>query len=69
MQEMGKLGETLQQSIRDSQTEVRKAFLPYQDAINTRIRAQEAKLSNVDAGLSERVAIVERRLWKLKRSC
>jgi hypothetical protein len=53
--------------VRDAQTEILKAFLPYQESANIRFRAMEAKVSNVDAGLSERVAIVERRLWEIEK--
>jgi len=52
----------MREAVRDAQTEVLKAFLSYQEAASVRMRALEAKLSNVDAGLSERMAIMERRL-------
>jgi hypothetical protein len=61
------LRDFVMEAVRDSQTEVLKAFLPYQESSNVRMRALEAKLSNVDSGLSERVSIVERRLQELEK--
>jgi hypothetical protein len=57
----------LTEVIRDSQTEILKAFLPYQEASSIRFRAVEAKLSNTDAGISERMAILERRLQEIEK--
>ncbi|HEY2018063.1 MAG TPA: hypothetical protein VGH38_31375, partial [Bryobacteraceae bacterium] len=54
------------ETVRDAQAEVLKAFPSYQEGANVRMRALEAKLSNVDSGLSERLAIVERRLWQIE---
>ena len=61
------LRDFVMEAVRDSQTEVLKAFLPYQESSSVRMRALEAKLSNVDSGLSERVSIVERRLQELEK--
>jgi hypothetical protein len=59
--------ETIAESVRDSQTELLKAFLSYQENNDLRIRTVEAKLSNVDAGLSQRVNNMERRLWEIEK--
>lgn len=55
------------EAIRDSQTEILKAFLTFQETSNIRFRAVEAKLSNTDAGLSERMTILERRLQEIEK--
>jgi glycosyltransferase A (GT-A) superfamily protein (DUF2064 family) len=55
------------ESVRDSQTEILRAFLVYQDGNDLRVRTVEAKLSNVDTGLSQRVNNVERRLWEIEK--
>jgi hypothetical protein len=60
------ISERTQEMIRDSQTEVLKAFFSYQEGADIRMRTTEVKLSNVDTGLSERVAVVERRLRQIE---
>ena len=55
------------EAVRDAQTEILKAFLPFQETSNIRFRAVEAKLSNTDAGLSERMAVPERRPQEIEK--
>ncbi|HXK07676.1 MAG TPA: hypothetical protein VMS37_35110 [Verrucomicrobiae bacterium] len=57
----------VQEVVRDSQTEILKAFLPFQEATNIRFRALEAKVSNTDVGITERMAILERRLQEIEK--
>jgi hypothetical protein len=59
--------EKVAELVRDSQTELLKAFLSYQENNDLRVRTVEAKLSNVDTGLSQRVNNVERRLWEIEK--
>jgi hypothetical protein len=59
--------EKVAELVRDSQTELLKAFLSYQENNDLRVRTVEAKLSNVDTGLSQRVSNVERRLWEIEK--
>ncbi|HEV3197714.1 MAG TPA: hypothetical protein VGZ73_07390 [Bryobacteraceae bacterium] len=51
----------------DAQTEMLRGFLGYQENTDLRIRTMEAKVSNVDTGLSQRVNNVERRLWEIEK--
>ncbi|HTP33398.1 MAG TPA: hypothetical protein VMJ75_14570 [Candidatus Acidoferrales bacterium] len=57
----------VQEVVRDSQTEILKAFLPFQEPTNIRFRALEAKVSNTDVGITERMAILERRLQEIEK--
>jgi hypothetical protein len=59
--------ESVQEFVRDAQTEILKAFLPYQESQNARLHLMEVRLSNVDAGLGERMAILERRLAEIEK--
>jgi len=57
----------VQEQIRDSQTEILKAFLPYQESTNLRLRVVETNLSNTDAVLTARMAVLERRLQEIEK--
>ena len=57
----------VQEQIRDSQTEILKAFLPYQESNNLRLRVVETNLSNTDAVLTARMAVLERRLQEIEK--
>jgi len=46
--------DTTQEQVRDAQTEILKAFLPYQERTNVRFRAFEAKVSNTETELYAR---------------
>jgi hypothetical protein len=59
--------DAVRELVRDAQTEILKAFFPHQEATNIRIRAVETNLSNVDTGLSERMAVMERRLLEIEK--
>jgi hypothetical protein len=59
--------ETAHEFVRDAQTEILRGFHTYQQSADLRIRTVEAKMGNVDAGLSQRVDNVERRLWEIER--
>ena len=57
----------VQEMVRDAQTEILKAFLPFQEAQNIRLHTLEVKLINTETGLSERMAVVERRLAEIEK--
>jgi len=59
--------EKVAEMVRDAQTELLRGFLGYQENTDLRIRTVEAKVSNVDTGLSQRVNHVERRLWEIEK--
>jgi hypothetical protein len=58
---------TVQEYVRDVQTEILRAFLPYQEGQTIRLRAMEARVSNVDTTITERMAVVERRLAEIEK--
>jgi hypothetical protein len=58
---------TLREAVYDSQTEILKAFLPFQESMNLRLRTMETKLSNTDTGITERMAVLERRLAEIEK--
>jgi hypothetical protein len=66
-QQNRELLERLTELIRDAQAEILKAFFPFQEAVNVRFRKLEADNSNLNAGLSERMGIVEGRLTEIER--
>jgi vacuolar-type H+-ATPase subunit E/Vma4 len=64
--ELAEIRDAVQEQIRDSQTEILKAFLPYQERTNVRFRAFEAKVSNTEAELHARMEILEARLDQIE---
>ena len=64
--ELAESKDAVQEQIRDSQTEILKAFLPYQERTNVRFRAFEAKGSNTEAELHARMEILEKRLDQIE---
>jgi hypothetical protein len=67
MEIVAEVREIVVEAVRDSQTELLRAFLTYQESTNVRMRTIEAKATNVDTGLSLRVENVEKRLWEIER--
>jgi hypothetical protein len=61
------LKEELIEAIRDAQTEILKAFFPFQEATEVRFRKMEADQSNSNYALNARVNIVERRLQEIEK--
>jgi hypothetical protein len=57
----------IQETVRDAQTEILKAFRPFQEGSDLRIRAVEVKLTNTDVALTERMHVMERRLWEIEK--
>jgi hypothetical protein len=60
-------GDRTQEAIRDAQTEILKAFLPAQESNTIRFRKYETTLANTDAAITERMAVLERRLWEIEK--
>ena len=58
--------DSTQEKIRDAQTEILKAFLPYQERTNVRFRGLEAKVSTTEAELRARMEILEARLDQIE---
>ena len=55
--------EKLLEAIRDSQTEILKAFFPFQEAISMRLGTQDTNIASVGA----RMVVVERRLFEIEK--
>ena len=63
LQRMDEHAASLEESIHDSQTEVLKAFLTYQEGQHIRMRGFEAK----DVEITQRMDVLERRLQEIER--
>jgi len=57
----------LLEAMRDMQTELLRAFGPFQEVVNLRIRTVEANTSNDSVAVKARLDIVERRLFQIER--
>lgn len=57
----------VQEQVRDAQTEILKAFLPYQESSNIRLQVIEAKITNTDVALTTRMRIMEARLQQIEK--
>jgi len=66
-QRMAGLEERLSEQIRDSQTEILKAFLPWQESVHTQFRKLEANMGNNVTSIEQRMGIMERRLWEIEK--
>jgi hypothetical protein len=53
--------------VRDSQTEILKAFFPFQESVSVRFRKIEADSSNLNVSLTERMGVLERRLHEIEK--
>jgi len=58
--------ERTQEMVRDAQTELLRGFGAFADGQNTRIRKQQADLSNVDASTDLRLVVLERRMLEIE---
>lgn len=64
---LASLEERLSERIRDSQTGVLKAFLPWQESVHTQFRKLEANMGNNVTSIEQRMGILERRLWEIEK--
>lgn len=65
--EIAGLREAVTEQIRDSQTEILKAFLPWQESVQTQFRKLEADMGNNVTSIQQRMNILERRLWEIEK--
>jgi len=65
-EKMGKLEERLTEKMRDMQTELLRGFAAFSEGQTIRLRKVEADQSNLDAALSARVNVLERRLLEIE---
>lgn len=63
---LGKLEERLTEKMRDMQTELLRGFAAFSEGQTIRVRKVEADQSNLDAALSGRVNVLERRLLEIE---
>ena len=58
--------ETTQEQVRDAQTEILKAFLPFREEHDIKFRAFEVRLPNTEAELRARMDVLSRRLGEIE---
>jgi hypothetical protein len=63
---MDKLEERLVEKMRDMQTELLRGFAAFSEGQTIRVRKVEADQSNLDAALSGRVNVLEKRLLEIE---
>jgi hypothetical protein len=66
-QKMSDVEDRITERIRDSQTEILKAFLPWQESVSTQFRKLEANMGNNVTAIEGRMNILERRLWEIEK--
>jgi hypothetical protein len=59
--------DSITEQIRDNQTEILKAFLPWQESVQTQFRKLEADMGNNVVSIQQRMNILERRLWEIEK--
>lgn len=65
-QDMGAMEDRLVEKMRDMQTELLRGFAAFSESQTIRLRKVEADQSNLDAALSGRVNVLERRLLEIE---
>lgn len=63
VEQMRELGDNLTEKMRDMQTELLKAFLPFREQVGLREAALEARQNSLDA----RQGVLERRLGEIEK--
>jgi len=58
--------ETTREQVRDAQTEILKAFLPFREEHDIKFRAFEVRLTNTEAELRARMDVLSRRLGEIE---
>jgi hypothetical protein len=64
---LGETEERLSEQLRDMQTELLKAFLPWQEQVRIQFRELEANTGNSVLATKQRMDIVERRLGEIEK--
>ena len=59
--------DSLSEQMRDMQTELLKAFLPWQEQVRMQFRELEVNTGNSVTTVKERMNILERRLWEIEK--
>jgi CHASE3 domain sensor protein len=62
-----RINERMVETMRDMQTELLRGMAAYSESVTIRVRKLEADHSNLDAALSGRVDILERRLGQIEQ--
>jgi hypothetical protein len=65
--DLAELEARLSEQMRDMQTEILKAFLPWQESWHTQFRKLEANMGNNVTSIEQRMGILERRLWEIEK--
>jgi hypothetical protein len=65
-QDLTAMEDRLVEKMRDMQTELLRGFAAFSEAQTIRLRKVEADQSNLDAALSGRVAVIEKRLLEIE---
>jgi hypothetical protein len=61
--DLAELRDALTEQMRDMQTEILKAFLPFREQVTNREAAMEVRQNSLDA----RQGIIENRLWEIEK--
>jgi tetrahydromethanopterin S-methyltransferase subunit G len=64
---LGEVEERLSEQLRDMQTEILKAFLPWQEQVRIQFRELEANTGNSVFATKQRMEIMERRLGEIEK--
>jgi 5'-deoxynucleotidase YfbR-like HD superfamily hydrolase len=64
---LGESEERLSEQLRDMQTELLKAFLPWQEQIRIQFRELEANTGNSVTATKQRMDVMERRLGEIEK--
>ncbi len=59
--------EVIEEKVRDAQTEILRGFIAFQNSNAPRMRKMEADLSNIDASTSQRLEILEARMFEVEK--
>jgi hypothetical protein len=61
------LEERIQEQMRDMQTELLKAFLPWQENLYTKFTSVETNTAKSVQVMKDRIDFLERRLWQIEK--
>ena len=65
--QMRQMEDRLSEQMRDMQTELLKAFLPWQQQVRIEFRELEANTGNSVTAIKQRLEVVENRLWEIEK--
>ena len=64
---LGEVERRLSEQLRDMQTEILKAFLPWQEQVRIQFRELEANTGNSVVAVKQRMDVMERRLGEIEK--